>query len=142
MHDALPPGARLTRPSKWHVTLVFLGEAPIDAVASVLSALPAAGSFSLRLSGGGRFGSAAWAGVDGELDALGRLRERVRAALTDAGFPSDSRPYQPHLTVTYRGDGAVRAALAGHASPPWTVDDFVLVESNDGDYRPLRSWPV
>lgn len=138
----LPSRARLTRPSKWHVTLVFLGEAPPDEVASVLSLLPADGGFTLHLAGGGRFGPAAWAGVEGDLTALGRLRERVRSALADAGFPSDERPYQPHLTVTYRGDRSVRTALVGFASPPWTVSSFALVESKDGDYLPLRAWPV
>jgi len=33
-------------------------------------------------------------------------------------------------------------ALADYASAPWTVTEFALVESKDGDYLPLRSWPV
>jgi 2'-5' RNA ligase len=46
------------------------------------------------------------------------------------------------MTVSYRGDAAIRAALADYASAPWTVTDFFLVESKDGDYTPLRSWPA
>ena len=138
----LPSAARLTRPSKWHVTLVFLGEAPVAEVSSVLSGVAPGGSFSLRLVGGGRFGTAAWAGVAGDLDRLGRLQNAIKSDLSGAGFLSDSRPYQPHLTVSYRGDRAVQAALADYASAPWTVTEFALVESKDGDYLPLRSWPV
>ena len=138
----LPPGARLTKPSKWHVTLVFLGEAPPSEVSSVLARVAPRGSFSLRLAGGGRFGTAAWAGVAGDLDALASLQERLRSILSDSGYLSDSRPYRPHLTVSYRGDGAVRAALADYAGPAWTITEFALAESKDGDYLPLRSWPV
>jgi len=142
LHAVLPSAARLTRPSKWHVTLVFLGEAPVAEVSSVLSGVTPGGSFSLRLAGGGRFGTAAWAGVAGDLDELTRLQRTVKSDLSDAGFLSDPRPYQPHLTVSYRGDRAVQAALADYIGAPWTVTEFALVESKDGDYLPLRSWPV
>jgi 2'-5' RNA ligase len=142
LHAVLPPGAGLTKPTKWHVTLVFLGEAPPSEVSSVLSGVAPRGSFSLRLAGGGRFGSAAWAGVSGDLEALASLQQRAQSLLLDSGYLSDTRPYQPHLTVSYRGDGAVRAALADYAGSPWTVTEFALVESKDGDYLPLRSWPV
>jgi 2'-5' RNA ligase len=142
LRACLPAGAKLTRPSKWHITLVFLGEAPPGEVSAVLDDVPAEGSFSLHLTGGGRFGSAAWAGIGGDLPALGRLRDNVRNALTDAGFPSDDRPYQPHLTVTYRGDRDVQAALRGYRGDPWPVDEFALVDSHDGDYATLRSWQL
>jgi 2'-5' RNA ligase len=142
LRAVLPSAARLTRPSKWHVTLVFLGEAPVAEVSSVLSGVGPEGSFSLRLAGGGRFGTAAWAGVAGDLDELFRLQSRVKSDLSEAGFLSDSRPYQPHLTVSYRGDRAVRAALADYAGSPWTVTEFALVESKDGGYETLSTWPV
>ena len=96
----------------------------------------------MRLVGGGRFGTAAWAGVAGDLDELSRLQSAVKSDLSEAGFLSDPRPYQPHLTVSYRGDRAVRAALADYAGPPWTVTEFALVESRGGDYETLRAWPV
>ena len=109
--------------------------APLDTV-------PAHPSFSLHLTGGGRFGTAAWAGVGGDLSALGLLRDEARNILTEAGFPSDARPYQPHLTVSYRGDRTVRAALADYAGDSWTVDEFALVDSHDGEYTTLRTWPL
>jgi len=142
LQAVLPAGAHLTSPAKWHVTLVFLGEAPPESVSAVLSRVTPQGNFSLRLSGGGRFGSAAWVGVSGDLESLGRLHQTLKSDLTSAGYLSDSRPYQPHLTVSYRGNPAIRAALAGYASEPWTVTDFTLVESRNGDYLPLRSWPA
>jgi len=142
LRAALPADAQLTRPSKWHVTLVFLGEVPPEGVSSVLSSLTSSGGFSLRLAGGGRFGTAAWAGIAGDLEALTSLRARVRSLLSDAGYLSDTRRYQPHLTVSYRGDRAIDAALADYAGPPWTVTEFALVESRDGNYEQLRTWPL
>jgi 2'-5' RNA ligase len=142
LHAVLPPGAPLTKPAKWHVTLVFLGEAPPDEVSTVLSSLPSGGSFSLRLAGGGRFGTAAWAGVAGDLEALASLQDRIRAILSDSGYLSDTRPYRPHLTVSYRGNQAIRAALADYTSTPWTVTEFALVESRDGNYEQLQTWPI
>jgi len=128
--------------SKWHVTLVFLGSAPADDVAAALDSVPVSGPFSLRLTGGGRFGSAALAGVTGDISELSELRERVRGACIAAGFPSDERPYQPHLTVSYHGNNAIDAALSGFRGSAWTVDSFALVNSHDGEYETLRTWPL
>lgn len=124
---------------------MFLGEVPdarLDEVIDVLGQVRPPGEFSLRLVGGGRFGTAAWAGVSGEMTALSALRTNVGDALTAAGFPSDGRPFQPHLTVSYRGDGPTRLALAGYSGGEWPVREFALVLSRDGGYQQLRSWPT
>jgi 2'-5' RNA ligase len=139
LRRVLPDDARLTAADKWHVTLVFLGEIEeISDVASALSTMPTGGPFTLRLAGSGRFGSAAWAGVSGDLAALGALRESVRSALDHA----DPRPFQPHLTVSYHADRGLLAALSTHSGAQWTVAEFALVSSHDGVYETLRAWPV
>ncbi|WP_433384956.1 RNA 2',3'-cyclic phosphodiesterase [Actinoplanes sp. CA-142083] len=137
LRACLPAGAKLTRPSQWHVTLVFLGEAQPDEVAAALDTVPAQEPFSLRLAGGGRFGTAAWAGVSGDVAALGALQVNVRNVLG-----RNDRPYRPHLTVSYRNDREVQAALAGFAGDEWIVDEFALVNSHDGKYETLRTWPL
>jgi len=111
-------------------------------VASLLAEVPTPGPFSLRLNGGGRFGTAAWVGVDGDVGLLAELREGVRHALTLGGFPTDARPFQPHLTVSYHADGLLRRALAGYAGQAWAVTSFALVSSVDGRYEQLASWPL
>jgi 2'-5' RNA ligase len=139
LRRVLPDDARLTAADKWHVTLVFLGEVEQTSdVAAVLGAVPTGGPFTLRLAGGGRFGSAAWAGVSGDLAALGALRESVRSALGHA----DPRPFQPHLTVSYHGDGGLLTTLSGYSGAEWTVAEFALVSSHDGVYEILRAWPL
>ncbi|WP_281420301.1 RNA 2',3'-cyclic phosphodiesterase [Paractinoplanes bogorensis] len=137
----LPVRSRLTPIDKWHLTLVFLGSVP-DSPAGLLADVPSPGPFELRLTGGGRFGAVAWAGVDGDLARLTELRESVRDALTLGGFASDERPFQPHLTVSYHSDPALRRALAGHAGEPWPVTEFALVQSVDGHYHELAAWPL
>jgi 2'-5' RNA ligase len=145
LRRALPSSAPLTRTDKWHLTLVFLGEVPdasVDRLTGALAAVPSTGPFTLRLRGTGRFGKVAWAAVDGDLPRLTALRETARTAADAAGFPSDPRPFTPHLTVSYRADDATRDALAAYAGAPWPVTEFVLVRSQDGVYSRLAAWPT
>jgi 2'-5' RNA ligase len=145
LRRALPSSAPLTDTGKWHVTLLFLGEVAedrVEAVARILRDVPVPGRFSLRLGGSGRFGAAAWAAVDGDLEALGDLRAAMKDALDAGGFPSDGRPFTPHLTVSYNGDEATGRALADYTGSPWTVSEFALVRSRDGAYEQLHAWPT
>jgi 2'-5' RNA ligase len=84
----------------------------------------------------------AWAAVDGDLERLATFREDVRTALEAAGFPSDPRPFTPHVTVSYQGDEATRQALATYRGDQWEATEFTLVESQAGTYRKLQSWPL
>jgi RNA 2',3'-cyclic 3'-phosphodiesterase len=138
----LPPTGRLTAADKWHVTLAFLGEVPPEPVAAVLSEVPPTAPFNLSLAGGGQFGSAAWAGLTGDLDQLTTLRTTVRDRLTEAGFPSDDRPFRPHLTVSYHSDSSIRRALEAYEGKPWPVSEFALMRSSNGVYERLGAWPV
>ncbi|MFG1605483.1 RNA 2',3'-cyclic phosphodiesterase [Actinoplanes sp. NPDC049265] len=134
---------RLTPADDWHITMAFLGEIPDPSRPSIEQAITpavAGGPVRLRLTGGGSFGTAQWAGVDGDLPALFRLQAALRRALN-----LDDRPFTPHLTVTYRGSREVRAALDGYAGPSWTATELVLVRSHHttaGGYEPLRSWSL
>ncbi|MBO3740741.1 RNA 2',3'-cyclic phosphodiesterase [Actinoplanes sp. NEAU-H7] len=137
----LPPHAA-RRPDKWHVTLAFLGDVPEEPVVEALTTVPGPGPVRLRLAGSGRFGSVVWAGLLGDLEPLTAFRERVRVALTEAGFPIEGRPYHPHLTISYRFDRRVVAALDGYAGPSWEVGEFALVGSADGEYHRLWAAPL
>jgi 2'-5' RNA ligase len=140
----LPSGTRFTRPSKWHLTLAFLGDVAgnTQEVADALEAVPRAAAFPLRLAGGGRFGAVTWAGLSGDREALTALRESITTVLADAGFPIDARPFRPHLTVSYRAEPSLLPALEGYRGPEWPVTAFVLVESVLGNYHTLREWAL
>ena len=124
---------------------MFLGDVPGDrvgTVAAIVGDVPRSEPVTLRLSGGGRFGAAAWAGVEGDVEALTKLRERVRDALSEGGFPSDDRPFRPHLTVSYHAAEPMLRSLAGYAGTSWPVREVALVRSAQGRYERLAAWPV
>lgn len=102
-----------------------------------LSEIPPPTPFSLRLSGGGRFGPVVWAGLAGDVPALHDFQAAVRSSLATAGFPSEDRTFRPHLTVSYRFDRQMAADLADYAGPSWSIDEFSLVSSVDGEYHRL-----
>jgi len=136
-HDAV----RWTRADQRHVTLQFLGAVPdVDALVGPLStAVRDCAPFSLRLDGAGAFPSARrasvlWLGVGEGADEVARLAADVTDATATVGVAADDRPYRPHLTLARsarsRDVRAVLDQLAVAASPAWTVDEVVLVESD------------
>ena len=52
-----------------------------------------------------------WIGLDDPSQALGRLNERLMAALTPLGFPPEERPFHPHLTLARAQNGAPSSQL-------------------------------
>jgi 2'-5' RNA ligase len=105
-----PLGAdvRWVATSSIHLTLKFLGEIDFARVPQLVDSLKnsSAGvsSFKLRLHGLGGFPNlhsprVIWCGVEGEIDKLLLLQERVEKACADLGFPPETRPFHPHLTL-------------------------------------------
>ncbi|MEU4559300.1 2'-5' RNA ligase family protein [Actinoplanes sp. NPDC023936] len=129
-----------SRADKWHVTLAFLGDADPTLVAPALGRASLGDPFTLRLAGGGRFRSVVWAGLGGDVAALGALRERVVGCL--AGFPIDDREFHPHLTVSYRYSASILDGLADYAGPEWWVRGVSLVRSADGTYSRIGEWTL
>ena len=91
-----------------HLTLKFLGEIDPAQVPILVESLKkcSAGElpFKLRLHGLGGFPNlhrprVIWCGVEGDADRLIALQEKVERACADLGFPPESRPFHPHLTL-------------------------------------------
>ncbi len=138
----------------WHVTIAFLGEVAAADLPTIEAALARAAASAppgrLRVAGSGRFGDAVlWAGLDGDLDALTTLAEKVRAEL-GAGF--DERPFRPHLTLARRGRHEPVAALksdvamlADYQGPDWPMDRLNLMRSRFPQvqgYESIGSWQL
>jgi 2'-5' RNA ligase len=155
----VPGGPRWTPSARWHLTLLFLGAVPADAVAALTAALGEAVApappMTLWLAGAGRFGSrrrpqVAWAGVEGDVGALTALAGRLAAAARRLRLDVEDRPFRPHLTLgRWRprepADGDLLDRLAGYRGPAWPVEDVRLVQSRLGPqprYEALRTWPA
>ena len=94
----------------YHLTLVFLGNLPLEAIVLIeqrMNSIPAA-PFELSLSDLGTFknGSILWAGVK-ESPALMDYRRRLAQALREAGFAFEEGEYRPHITLARQVKTAV-----------------------------------
>jgi 2'-5' RNA ligase len=141
-----------------HLTLRFLGptaEEHVDATTAAVRAVAAAasGPIELELAGAGAFPRpdrprTLWIGVRGDLDGLSRLAASTERALVGAGWPPESRPFRPHLTLA-RSDGLPAGALVAtrladamaDLSIGCSVDRVGLYESVTGG-GPARYVPV
>ncbi|WP_019874895.1 RNA 2',3'-cyclic phosphodiesterase [Sporichthya polymorpha] len=152
-----PHGLRWTRPEQWHLTLAFLGEVADDTVPALTAALDAVMSdapMTLRLAGGGCFGTnVLWVGLAGDVHALRTLAEAVTAAARGVAVELDDRPYRPHLTLARAGKASAdlrhaAGELAQVVGPSWDVDAVHLMSSRLGQgpggsaaHVPIATWP-
>ena len=91
-----------------HLTLKFLGEVDPEAIpdlnVSLSEACKSERQFELKLRGLGCFPNlrnprVLWCGIDGAIESLLRLQQRVESACTELGFAPEDRPFRPHLTL-------------------------------------------
>jgi RNA 2',3'-cyclic 3'-phosphodiesterase len=117
------PGIRPSAADQLHLTLHFIGEADAGRVIDALQTVRFA-TFTLTLEGVGQFPSAGgdvtlWAGVR-DTGKLVELHRAMAAALTLKGFPIESRPFNPHVTLARCKSGVspelVQEFLQRHAS--------------------------
>ena len=152
---------RWARSEQMHVTLKFLGDTEpgrVDAICEALARVPGE-PFEIGVKGLGRFPEKGpprivWAGVDGDVDALVELAERIETALLAADVPREGRAYNPHLTLgrvkSTRGADALDAKLAersdGLALAPFRVEGFSLFRSelnpSGAVYTSLADFPL
>lgn len=153
--DGLP--GRTVPPRNWHLTARFLGDVGRVEAERLLGSLDQADlgePFTIRWGGLGAFPRPAratvlWIGVDRGADDLTSLVGEVDAAVVGAGFPSEDRPFRPHLTLSrIRPQQDVRSLLeasdpAGLSMP---VDRVVLYRSHLGSggarYEPVEEFPL
>ncbi|MDT3779687.1 RNA 2',3'-cyclic phosphodiesterase [Nitrospira sp. MA-1] len=102
------PHVNWVRPESIHLTLKFLGNVDASMVDQVLTALEPIGKsqppFTLEIQGLGVFPHVRrprilWIGCTGDIPALLNLVSGVEGALDPLDFPSEEKPYVPHLTL-------------------------------------------
>lgn len=107
--ERMPPSSiRWVRPEGVHLTLKFLGDTPVERVDEVKVALASAaaevGPFTFTVGGVGCFPSTrrprvVWVGLHEPAGTLARLRDAVERHVAPVGFPTERRPFHPHLTL-------------------------------------------
>jgi RNA 2',3'-cyclic 3'-phosphodiesterase len=154
-----PGEPRWIPPGRWHLTLLFLGTVPADRVPQIVSAaapaVAAAPPMTLRLAGGGRFGSprrpqVMWLGLDGDVRPLADLARGLAHGARALDLPVEDRPFRAHLTVgrwrpRQSADGTLPARLADYRGPAWPVTEVRLLESHLGPeptYETVAAWPI
>ena len=141
--------ASLTREENFHLTLVFLGETSSERLEDVKSAMDQcrAAPVELTVTGPGRFrqreGDTVWRGAESR-SQLRELYRQLCAALEERGFPTEDRPYTPHITLARRArlkDGHTYEELA--ALPPLSekIETVTLMRSHTMNGR-LTYTPV
>ena len=103
-----PRSVRWVRPEGVHLTLKFLGDTLPDQVDAVKVALDRAASevspFTFTMGGVGCFPNThrprvVWVGLQEPTGTLSRLRDAVESHVAPLGFPTENRPFHPHLTL-------------------------------------------
>lgn len=99
------PGVRKTNVDQLHLTTLFLGECPDEAVDEIVNRLNdiSAATFRLIIRGTGAFPSrkqprVIWAGVEAA-PALMELQQKVEKKLSDFGNADRYPVYNPHITL-------------------------------------------
>jgi len=101
------PDLAWTSREKWHLTLKFLGDAPLDAESRLIEAAQFVASrhrhVELSIGGIGAFPNfrrarVVWIGVEQE-PRLELLHHDLEVACEQAGFEVEGRPFRPHITL-------------------------------------------
>jgi 2'-5' RNA ligase len=106
---------RPVNPEGIHLTLKFLGNVAVSRLPQVMAAMDQAaaraGPMEVELRGLGGFPNLGsprvlWVGIQGDTAQLRALAMALEERLVAAGFPAESRPFAPHLTLARMRDGA------------------------------------
>ncbi len=102
------PAVRWVPLENLHLTLKFLGDTPSNKISTLETALQEAVSpcqkFDLKAVGVGCFPNpkrprVIWVGLEGGIDPLKRLVAQIENKIAPLGYPTEKRPFSPHLTI-------------------------------------------
>lgn len=145
--EAFAPLRARKLPVKWvapenvHLTLKFLGQVADGREAEIIGALAPAvrgtRTITLMVRGAGAFPHAraprvVWAGVEPD-PAIEILADRIERGCAPLGFPTEGRPFRPHLTLGRAQRDARARDWAGVAEllDGITVDAAAVLEGVD-----------
>jgi 2'-5' RNA ligase len=124
-------GGRRTARENLHMTLLFLGNTPVEREQSLRRYCQAleAESFSLIINRVGiwKRPRIAWAAPSSTPVALTELSDRLTTLAEYLGHETEKRTWRPHVTLLRKASGQI----SQHEIKPmhWEVDRFALIES-------------
>ena len=135
-----------------HLTLAFAGAvtAPVRDCLQAAAADSRCPAFELCIDHVGYWSRPRifWMGPTHTPPALWSLAGRLRTALGDCGLQTETRPYQPHITLARKISKTTSIQHGSTQLDPvhWSIRSFSLVESvtdlHGSSYRRLVSWTL
>ncbi|MEW6611455.1 MAG: RNA 2',3'-cyclic phosphodiesterase [Pseudomonadota bacterium] len=145
LQRAAPSGLFLEMPGRWHLTLRYLGPVQADLLPPLQAGLAALCTRQfpvlLQLDTIGKFkeGRVCWLGSKTVPEALEKFMGGLNETLLQHGFALEKRPFNPHITLV-RAPRPWPCKKSPVAALGWTIDHCSLVQSRNGQYRPVASW--
>ncbi|MFC1883350.1 RNA 2',3'-cyclic phosphodiesterase [Thermodesulfobacteriota bacterium] len=102
------PDVRWVKPENIHLTLVFMGNFPVDMIDPAGQAFEEISKryapFRIQLRGIGTFGGTRnprvlWAGINGNVERMGAFRDELQQKSGEFGVIIENRRFKPHLTL-------------------------------------------
>jgi RNA 2',3'-cyclic 3'-phosphodiesterase len=101
-------GIKWANPEGVHITLKFLGNISTTQITAIKKVIQETTqgfpSFYLEIAGLGAFPDlmrprVLWVSINGEIDKLSELQQKLDSLLVSCDFPKENRPFVPHLTL-------------------------------------------
>ena len=138
---------RRMKPDTLHMTLVFLGDTPIEKLETIRGIASAMDIHKFRLAFGRaacwRHNKVGFLSPDESPPELLQLVYGLEDKLEEAGIAFDERPYKPHLTLLRNTRCTTHVPFESIA---WNIEEFVLVSSTTREtgpvYQLIGRWPL
>lgn len=136
--------ASWNREGRFHLTLKFLGNIPLERVADVSRAAASAtagiSAFKINVARAGAFPNhgpprVLWLGIEDQDQRLSQLQRRLEDECASLGFEREPREFHPHLTLARlrTPEGAMALALAhrrlGFEQVPLLISEVFVIRS-------------
>lgn len=135
--QALARGVRWVKAENVHITLKFLGDTPKTKLAAIQDALAIIcrdfAPLTIEMAGAGVFPNARrpqvlWVGLHDASGQLGKLAQEIDARLHQLGFPRETRPFSPHVTIGRVRDARIDAVTKEMLQHPYPSHKMICPE--------------
>lgn len=135
--QTLGRGVRWVKVENVHITLKFLGDTPKTKLAAIQETLAIIcrdfAPLVIEIAGAGVFPNARrpqvlWVGLHDASDQLVKLAQTVDAHLHQLGFPRETRPFSPHVTIGRVRDARIDAVVKKMLEHPFPPHEMICRE--------------